>query len=134
MIAGIESGESGYDIPLIVALGKIKSKDAVPLLAEIAQGRRRRKGVEARDLEAELARHRAVDAWEHHRLRRSGSVLVQLLDGRFPASVACSSPNALFAPRLDWARGGRPAGLVDSPPRPARTANSIRSGISGRRV
>jgi HEAT repeat protein len=62
MIPKLNSGDQGYDIPFIIALGKIGSKDAVPILAEIAQGNDSRKNPEERGVVAELREHRAVEA------------------------------------------------------------------------
>ena len=68
----------GYDLPLIIALGKIHATEAVPLLAEVARGTGRSGG----DFFAEMRRHRAVEALGRigPNATQSVSILVALLE------------------------------------------------------
>lgn len=58
MLDMLKSPPQGYDLPLIIALGKIHASDAVPVLSEIVRGTGRSGG----DFVAEMRRHRAVEA------------------------------------------------------------------------
>lgn len=57
----LSAGDYPYDIPFITALGKIGSKDVVPMLTDIALGTDSRR-IPENGLISELRRHRAVEA------------------------------------------------------------------------
>jgi HEAT repeat protein len=62
IIAKLSKGDIPYDLPLVEALGKIPSKEAVPVLLAIAQERDSWKKKDESGFGAEMRRHRAVDA------------------------------------------------------------------------
>lgn len=81
ILSEVMAGEHPYDVPLVRALGKLKSSEAIPLLRAIAEGTDARRKPSERGYVAERRKHEAVMA-----LGNLGPpavlVLVELLKGQ----------------------------------------------------
>lgn len=98
IIEKIRSRTCPWDLPLVVALGNIGSRDAVPVLAEVAQGQHVSRAVGATSLSEELRRHKAVDALE--RLGPSAGAAVPVLVRLLQAPETGGRTGRYFTERL----------------------------------